>query len=191
APSHPSVAVDEVAFAGQIVAVVIARSPAAARDAQELVDVDYEELPVVTDLEAASRDEQLAHSSMDTNRSSTWVFDSAEDGTGSDVNTAIRDSEVVISRTLRQQRLIPAFMEPRSVVVDPIGEQITMWSATQVPHILRLMLSMTLGIPESKLRVIAPDVGGGFGGKLQITPEEIITLLAAQQTNKPCKYTET
>lgn len=191
APSHPSVAVDEVAFAGQIVAVVIARSPAAARDAQELVDVDYEELPVVTDLEAASRDEQLAHSSMDTNRSSTWVFDSAEAGTGSDVNTAIRDSEVVISRTLRQQRLIPAFMEPRSVVVDPTGEQITMWSATQVPHILRLMLSMTLGIPESKLRVIAPDVGGGFGGKLQITPEEIITLLAAQQTNKPCKYTET
>src|SRR5699024_2402968 len=90
-----------------------------------------------------------------------------------------------------QQRLIPAFMEPRSTVVDPTGEQITMWSATQIPHVLRVMLALTLGISESKLRVIAPDVGGGFGGKLQVTPEEVITLLAAKRVGKPCKYTET
>ena len=82
----------------------------------------------------------------------------------------------MIEREYRQQRLIPAFMEPRSVVVDPTGEQITMWSATQIPHILRFALAATTGVPESKIRVIAPDVGGGFGGKLQTTPEEWITL---------------
>ncbi|HSO02047.1 MAG TPA: molybdopterin cofactor-binding domain-containing protein, partial [Gaiellaceae bacterium] len=88
-------------------------------------------------------------------------------------------------------RLIPAFMEPRSTVVDPTGEQITMWSATQIPHILRFALAATTGVPESKIRVIAPDVGGGFGGKLQQTPEEMITFAVARRLGKPVKYTET
>jgi aerobic carbon-monoxide dehydrogenase large subunit len=82
-------------------------------------------------------------------------------------------------------------MEPRSTVVDPTGEQITMWSATQVPHILRFALAATTGVPESKIRVIAPDVGGGFGGKLQQTPEEMITFAVARRLGKPVKYTET
>jgi len=191
APPRPSVAVDKVAFAGDIVAVVAARSAAEARDAQELVDVEYENLPVVLDLEAAARDEQLVHEELGTNVSATWVFDSAEAGTGSDVEESLANSDVVVERTFRQQRPIPAFMEPRSTVVDPTGEQITMWSATQIPHILKLMLAMTLGISESKLRVVAPDVGGGFGGKLAVTPEEAITLLVARRLGKPCKYTET
>lgn len=191
APPHPSIAVDHVAFAGEVVACIIARTPAAARDAVELVDVDYDELPVVLDLEDAYADTVLAHPDLGTNRSATWIFDSAEAGTGGDAAQAIADAEIVIERTYHQQRLIPAFMEPRSVLVDPTGDQITMWSATQIPHILRVMLSLTLGIPESKVRVIAPDVGGGFGGKLQVTPEEVITMLAARHTGKPCKYTET
>ena len=191
APPHPSIAVDHVAFAGEIVACIIARTAAAARDAIELVDVDYDELPVAMDLEEAYDDKVLAHPDLGTNLSATWVFDSGVAGTGGDVVKAIADAEVVIERTYHQQRVIPAFMEPRSTVVDPTGEQITMWSATQIPHILRLMLSLTLGIPESKVRVIAPDVGGGFGGKLQVTPEEVITMLAARRTGKPCKYTET
>ncbi|MFB9165995.1 xanthine dehydrogenase family protein molybdopterin-binding subunit [Arthrobacter psychrochitiniphilus] len=191
APAHPAVAIEEVAFAGEIVAVVIARSAAAARDAAELVDVDYDELPVVMDLEEAFTDAVLAHTSLESNKSATWVFDSAEAGTGTSIEDALAASDVVVERTLYQQRLIPAFMEPRSTVVDPTGEQITMYSATQIPHILRVMLALTLGIPESKLRVIAPDVGGGFGGKLQVTPEEIITLLAARRMGKPCKFTET
>lgn len=190
-PPHPAVAVDEVVFSGEIVAVVIARSPAQARDAIELVDVDYDDLPVVLDLEEAERDENLVHPDLGTNTSSVWVFDSAAAGTGDDVQKAIAESEVVIERTLYQQRLIPSFMEPRSILVDPTGDRIEMWSATQIPHILRTMLSMTLGIPEGKLRVTAPDVGGGFGGKLEVTPEEVITLLAATRTGKPCKYTET
>ena len=191
APPHPSIAVDHVAFAGEIVACIIARTAAAARDAIELVDVDYDELPVILDLEEALTDGILAHPDLGTNLSATWVFDSGVAGTGGDAVKAIADAEVVIERTYHQQRVIPAFMEPRSTVVDPTGEQITMWSATQIPHILRLMLALTLGIPESKVRVIAPDVGGGFGGKLQVTPEEVITMLAARRTGKPCKYTET
>ena len=191
APEHPAIAVDEVAFSGEIVAVIIARSVAAARDAVELVDVDYDELPVVMDLEEAFTDKVLAHTTLESNKSATWVFDSAEAGTGTSVEDALANSEVVVERTLYQQRLIPAFMEPRSTVVDPTGEQITMWSSTQIPHILRFALAITLGIPESKVRVIAPDVGGGFGGKLQVTPEEIITVVAARRMGKPCKFTET
>ncbi|MEO8221811.1 MAG: xanthine dehydrogenase family protein molybdopterin-binding subunit [Specibacter sp.] len=191
APGHPAVAVEEVAFSGEIVAVVIARSAAAARDAVELVDVDYDELPMVLDLEEAFADKVLAHTTLASNTSATWVYDSAEAGTGTAVKDALANAEVLIERTFYQQRLIPAFMEPRSTVVDPTGEQITMWTSTQIPHILRVMLALTLGIPESKIRVIAPDVGGGFGGKLQVTPEEVITMVAARRMGKPCKFTET
>ncbi|MFX1758961.1 xanthine dehydrogenase family protein molybdopterin-binding subunit [Rhodococcus sp. As11] len=190
-PNAPALAVDTVRFAGEAVAVVVARSAYEAHDALDAIDVDYEDLPVVLDLETAARDDDLVHPDLGTNVSATWVFDSAEARSGGDVEDAIRDAEVVVERTFRQQRLIPAFMEPRSVVVDPTASQITMWSATQVPHILRLMLAMTLGLPEHKLRVIAPDVGGGFGGKLQVTPEEVLTLLIARRLHKPVKYTET
>jgi carbon-monoxide dehydrogenase large subunit len=102
-----------------------------------------------------------------------------------------REDGIVIEREYRQQRLVPAFMEPRSTVVDPTGEQVTMWTSTQVPHILRFLIAATTGMPESKIRVIAPDVGGGFGGKLQTTPEEFITLAVARKLGKPAKYTET
>src|SRR3954447_25080198 len=191
APAAPSLAVDTVNFSGEAVAVVVARSAYEAQDALEGIDVDYDDLPLVLDLAAAAADSaDLVHPDLGTNISAVWTFDSAEAGTGSDVEEAIRDAEVLVRRTFRQQRLIPAFMEPRSVVVDPTGPQLTMWSSTQVPHILRLMLAMTLEIPEHKVRVIAPDVGGGFGGKLQVTPEEVITLLVARRLGKPVKYTE-
>ncbi len=194
APAHPPVAVDRVAFAGEIVAVVVARSAAEARDAAELIDVEYDELPAVVDLKKAAADEVLAHPDLGTNKSALWIFDSAEAGTGGNVDEAIdkaRGDGIVLEREYRQQRLIPAFMEPRSVVVDPTGEQITMWSATQIPHILKFLLAAVLGVSESKIRVIAPDVGGGFGGKLQTTPEEFITMVLARRLGKPIKYTET
>jgi carbon-monoxide dehydrogenase large subunit len=194
APPHKSIAVDTVNFAGEVVAAVIARSPAEARDAVELVDVDYQDLPLVLDLATAAAGGDLTHPDLGTNISAQWIFDSGEAGTGTNVEDAIaeaRDGGVLIERTYRQQRLIPSFIEPRSVVVDPTREQVTLWSATQIPHILRLMLALTCDIPESKLRVVAPDVGGGFGGKLQVTPEEVITLVAARRLGKPVKYTET
>ena len=191
APAAPSVAVDKVNFAGEAVAVVVARSAYEAADALEAIDVDYDDLPVVLDMAAAVEDgADLVHEDLGTNKSATWIFDSNEAGTGGDVEAAIADGEVVIERTYRQQRLIPAFMEPRSVMCDPTGEQFTLWSATQVPHILRLMLAMTLSVPEHKVRVIAPDVGGGFGGKLQVTPEEVLTFLVARRLGKPVKWTE-
>ncbi|MGZ4634188.1 xanthine dehydrogenase family protein molybdopterin-binding subunit [Oryzihumus sp.] len=193
-PNHPSIAVDRVTFAGEVVAVVVARSAAEARDAAELVDVDYEELPAVLDLKEAATDQVLVHPELGTNRIAFWQFDSANAGSGSSVEDAIaeaRENGILLEREYRQQRLIPAFMEPRSCVVDPTGEQTTVWSSTQIPHILRLMYAMCLGVPESKVRVIAPDVGGGFGGKLQVNPEEFITFLAARRVGKPCKYTET
>ncbi|WP_031466904.1 xanthine dehydrogenase family protein molybdopterin-binding subunit [Sciscionella sediminilitoris] len=190
-PNAPSIAESTVNFAGEAVAVVVARSAAEARDAVDLIDVDYEDLPVVLDLEAASGDEEVIYPELGTNRSANWVFDSAQAGSGGDVEDAIRDADVVVRRKFRQQRLIPAFMEPRSVLVDPTGPQTTLYSATQVPHIVRLMLAMSLGVPEHKIRVIAPDVGGGFGGKLQVTPEEFLTFLIGRRLGKPVKYTET
>jgi len=191
APQHPPLAVDTVRFAGEAVAVVVARSAYAAADALEAIEVDYQDLPVVLDMEAALADgAALVHPDLGTNRNALWVFDSADAGTGGNVEDAIGSAEVVVTRRFRQQRLIPAFMEPRSVVVDPTGEQFVVWSSTQIPHIVRVMMAMTLGVPEHKLRVIAPDVGGGFGGKLQVIPEEMLTFLCARRLNKPVKYTE-
>jgi len=171
--------------------VVVARSRAAAVDALAAIEVDYEPLPVVLDMEVAlAEGADLVHADKATNRCYDWVFDSAQAGTGGSVDDALAGAEVVIKRRYRQQRLIPAFMEPRSVVVDPTGDQYTIWSSTQVPHILRLLISMATGTPEHKVRVVAPDVGGGFGGKLQVTPEEFIGFVAARRLGKPVKYTE-
>lgn len=197
-PDHLPMPSERVAFAGEVVAVVVARSAAEARDAADQVEVDYDELPAALDLKEAAQAHTsggaLAHPDLGTNVSAVWRFDSAEAGTGGDVEEAIakaRSDGIVIEREYRQQRLIPAFMEPRSVVVDPTGEQITVWSATQIPHILRYAIAATTGVPESKIRVIAPDVGGGFGGKLQQTPEEMITFAVARRLGRPVKFTET
>jgi carbon-monoxide dehydrogenase large subunit len=191
-PGHPSIAVDEVNHVGEAVAVIVARSKTAAQDAVELVDVDYDVLPVVLDMEAAvAPGADLCHDHLESNESFNFVFDAGDAGTGVNTDQAFADAEVVVSRRFVQQRLIPAFMEPRSVVVQPQGDNYTMWSSTQVPHILRVMLAMVTGVPEHKLRVIAPDVGGGFGGKLQVIPEEVISLLVARRLGKPVKWTET
>jgi carbon-monoxide dehydrogenase large subunit len=190
-PDHPPLAVDEVRHVGEAVAAVVARSRAEALDALAAIEVDYESLPAVIDvLDAVAEGAPLVHRDKASNASYTWVFDSAEAGTGGAVDAAFAGAEVVLTREYRQQRLIPAFMEPRSVVVDPSGDQVTVWSATQIPHILRFLMAVVTGTPEHKVRVIAPDVGGGFGGKLQVTPEELITFLAAKRVGRPVKYTE-
>jgi len=198
-PVHLPVVVDTVNHVGEIVAVIAARTKAEAVDAVELVEVNYEELPVVTDL-AAARDGSapVIYPDLGTNVSATWVFDSGEAGTGGNAAEAIEAArndpdQIVVERTFRQQRLVPAYMEPRSTVVDPrgTGDQITMWTTTQIPHVLRTMLTLSQGIPEEQLRIIAPDVGGGFGGKLEVTPEEVATLMVARKLGKPAKFTET
>ncbi|MFF5287986.1 xanthine dehydrogenase family protein molybdopterin-binding subunit [Paractinoplanes globisporus] len=189
-PDRPPLAVDAVRYHGEAVAVVVARDRSSAMDALEAIDVDYEPLTPVLDLEEALADgSPLVHPDKGTNKSYTWIFDSAAAGTGTDAAAA--DAEVVIERRYVQQRLIPAFMEPRSVIVDPGAGEYTIWSATQIPHILRVFYALLTGTPEHKVRVIAPDVGGGFGGKLQVTPEELITFMAARRIGRPVKYTET
>ncbi|PWW22360.1 xanthine dehydrogenase molybdenum binding subunit apoprotein [Geodermatophilus normandii] len=191
-PGHPSIAVEEVNHVGEAVAVIVARSKAAAADAIELVDVDYDLLPPVLDMEEAVKaGADLCHDHVESNTSYHFVFDAGEAGTGADTEQAFADADVVVSRRFVNQRLIPAFMEPRSVVVQPQGDNFTLWSATQIPHVLRVMLAMVTGVPEHKLRVVAPDVGGGFGGKLQVNPEEVIALLVARRLGKPVKWTET
>jgi carbon-monoxide dehydrogenase large subunit len=182
-PDHPPMAVDTVRYGGEIVAAVIARDRYTAADALELIDVDYEPLEPVLDMEAALRpDSPKVHEAG--NKSFTWLFENG------DLGAAFRDAPVVLERTYRQQRLIPSAMEPRSVVCAPVGDEYTMWSATQIPHVLRVMLALVTGIPEQNLRVIAPDVGGGFGSKLQVTAEEVLSLLIAKRLGRPVKWTE-
>jgi carbon-monoxide dehydrogenase large subunit len=183
-PEHPSMAVDTVRYGGEIVACVVARDRYAAADALELIDVDYEPLEPVLDMEAALADGAVQLHAAG-NKSFTWPF-----GNG-DIDAAFRDAPVVVTRTYRQQRLIPSAMEPRAVVCAPVGDEYTMWTSTQIPHVLRLMLALVTGVPENKLRVVAPDVGGGFGSKLQVTAEEVLALLLARKLGRPVKWTET
>jgi carbon-monoxide dehydrogenase large subunit len=198
-PRHVSIAVDTVRFAGEIVAIVVARDAATAQDAVDAVEVDIDPIDPVLDMEAALTDAApVIHPDLGGNKWVTFPFDSVAAGatSGPSADDAIAAAEsdpdsVVVKRRWRQQRLIPAFMEPRSVVVDPTGEQLTIWSSTQIPHIVRTMLGVTLGLPEHKIRVIAPDVGGGFGGKLQLIPEEILSVLVSRRLAKPVKWTET
>ncbi|WP_370943511.1 xanthine dehydrogenase family protein molybdopterin-binding subunit [Amycolatopsis sp. cg5] len=191
-PRRPMLAATQVNFAGEGVAVVAARTAAEAHDALEYIDVEYEELPVVLGLETAlAEDATLVHEELGTNTSAVWVFDSGEAGTGASFAETAGDAEVTLTRRFRQQRLVPAFMEPRACVVDPTGTQLTMWSSTQIPHILKTMAALTLGLPEHKVRVIAPDVGGGFGGKIAVLPEETMALVVAQKLGKPVKWNET
>ena len=182
-PDHPAMAVDEVRYVGEAVAVVVCRDRYAAADAVAVIDVDYDPLPPVLDIRTAL-DEGSPQVHEAGNKSYEWKF------ANGDLDTAFRDAPVVLERNYRQQRLIPCAMEPRSVVCAPLGEEYTIWSATQIPHVLRFLLAAITGIPEQNLRVIAPDVGGGFGSKLQVTAEEELALLIARKLGKPVKWTE-
>ncbi|MFB4313510.1 xanthine dehydrogenase family protein molybdopterin-binding subunit [Actinomadura sp. 21ATH] len=184
-PDHPPMAVEEVRYAGEPVACVVARDRYAAVDALEEIDVDYAPLPAVVDMERAVQgDGGLVHESLGTNESFTWVFENG------DMDAAMRDAPVVIERRYVQQRLIPTAMEPRAVLCVPEGDDFTLYSATQIPHILRLMLAVVTEIPEHRIRVVAPDVGGGFGSKLQVYGEEVLCLLLARRLGRPVKWTE-
>jgi carbon-monoxide dehydrogenase large subunit len=182
-PPHPPMAVDEVRYVGEAVAVVVARDRYAAADAIAAIDVDYEPLPPVLDIRTALADDSpKVHEAG--NKSYEWVFANGE------VEAAFADAPVVLERTYRQQRLIPCAMEPRSVVAQWISDEVTLWSATQIPHVLRFALSAFFGIPEQNVRVVAPDVGGGFGSKLQVTAEEVLAVLVGRKVGKPVKWTE-
>jgi aerobic carbon-monoxide dehydrogenase large subunit len=182
-PAHPPMATEEVRYVGEAVACVVARDRYTAADALAAIEVDYEELPPVLDMrEAIKPDSPKVHEAG--NQSFDFVF------ANGDVDAAFRDAPVVIERVYRQQRLIPAAMEPRAVVCTCVGGEFTLWSATQIPHVLRVMLALVTGIGEQNIRVIAPDVGGGFGSKLQVTAEEVLAMLIARKLGRPVKWTE-
>ena len=186
-PMHRPLATDKVRYQGDGVAIVIAESRALAKDAAELVEVDYEELPAVIDPEEALADgAPILHDDLGTNHCFTWKLE------GGDVEGVFGNAPVTVKERYRQQRLIPNAIEPRGVIAtyEPSTDEYTLWSATQIPHILRFWLAIVLGVPESRLRVIAPDVGGGFGSKLNVYAEEALALALAKRIGRPVKWTE-
>ena len=187
-PSHYPLATDKARYAGDGVAVVVAASRALAQDAAELVEVDYEPLPAVTDVEAALADgAPIVHDEFGTNHCYTWPLTGGED-----VDRLFAEADVTVEERYRQQRLIPNPMEPRGVIANPVPAtgEMTLYTSTQIPHITRVTMALATGVPESKLRVIAPDVGGGFGAKLQVYPEEGLAIVLAKRTKLPVKWIE-
>ena len=185
-PDFPSLAKGKVRQVGDCVAVVLATDAKHAADALEAIDVEYEPLDAIVDMEAAlAPDSPLLHEDAGTNQ--CYVYN-----LGGGYDDARAKADVVVKRRFINQRLIPAFMEPRSVVAAPMGmsDEITVWSSTQIPHVLRVLIALVTGIPENNLRIVAPDVGGGFGGKLQIYREEILVTQIARKLGRPVKWTE-
>ena len=186
-PPHHPIAIDKVRHVGDAVAVVLADSREAARDAAEAIAVDYEVLPAVVDEEKAMAEgAPLVHDEIGTNVCFTWNIG------GGDVDQALQQASRVVKQRIVNQRLIPNAMEPRAVVGHYLApsDELTLWSSTQVPHLVRLLLALTAGIPEQKIRVIAPDVGGGFGSKLYLYAEEMLVGCLSRLTGRPIKWTE-
>ena len=190
-PAHYPLAIGQANYVGDGVACVLATSAEAARDAIELIEVDYEPLEAVIDLEDALSDRVVIHDEIGTNRSYTWDL-KIEESEGA-VDAAFAAARYTVKDRYIQQRLIPAAMEPRAVlaVPQPFGGDMTLYSATQVPHILKVMTALTLGIPEHQMRVVAPAVGGGFGSKLNVYAEELLCVALAKRMNVPVRWTET
>ena len=189
-PAHLPVARGTAKYVGDAVAVVLADSRYAAADGAAAVVVDYEPLPAVVEIEDAVADgAPLVHADLESNECYTWGLwgDNAPA-----IDAAFAEAAHVVSERYLQQRLIPAPMEPRgcAAVPSPAGGELTLYSATQIPHILKVMTAVVLGIPENKLRVVAPSVGGGFGCKLNVYAEEILCSALATQRGAPVRWTE-
>jgi carbon-monoxide dehydrogenase large subunit len=186
-PDHPALAVGRVRFVGEPIAAVVATDPYIARDALDLIEVEYDELPVVADLDKAIEpDSTVIYDEFDDNIAFTMPLDAGE------VDAAFAEADHVVSQRFVNQRLIPNSIEPRGVLAEYLpGEgTLTVWSSTQVPHHLKTILSLLLDLPEQLVRVIAPEVGGGFGSKLNVYPEEAVVAYLATQLRKPVKWIE-
>ena len=183
-PHHPPMATDEVRYVGEAVAVVVARDRYEAADAVAAVDVNYEPLPPVLDMRSAlEAGSPKVHEAG--NKSYEWVFEQGDP-----------DRRVPGRPGGDRADLPPAAADPvrdgaaRGGREHRVAGEVTLWSATQIPHVLRFALSAFFGIPEQNIRVIAPDVGGGFGSKLQVTAEEVLAVLVSSKLRRPVKWTE-
>lgn len=189
-PPHFPLAASAVNYVGDGVAAILATSESVSRDALDLIDVEYKVLKPVVDLEEAMTDNVIVHDDLGTNKSYTWNL--KVEATEGCVEEAFKSATYTVSERYVQQRLLPMAMEPRAVaaVPQPFGGDITLYSATQVPHILKVMAALTLGIPEHQVRVIAPSVGGGFGSKLNVYAEELLCMGLARKHNAPVRWVE-
>ena len=187
---HPALAIGKVRHVGDGVAVVIAENRYAAQDAADAVQVDYTPLPAVVDAKkAAEPGAPQLHDEIPNNTSFYWAL-----GNRDEINRAFAAADHVVELDLINQRLIPNAMEPRACVAQysDFSDELTIWTTSQNPHIIRLLLSLaTLHVPENKVRVISPDVGGGFGSKIFHYAEEVIVPWAARKLNRPVKWVST
>jgi aerobic carbon-monoxide dehydrogenase large subunit len=185
---HPALANGKACHVGDPVAVVIAETLAQARDAAEKVKVDYATLPAVADLSSArTKGTPQIHEVAPSNTIYEWHIGDAK---GADA--AFRTAAHVTKLDIVNNRLAPNAMEPRAALAeyDAGSDQLTLWNTSQNPHVARLVIAAFVGMaPEHKLRVIAPDVGGGFGSKIFIYPEEVVALWAARRVGRPIKWT--
>jgi len=196
---RPLLADGAVHHVGEAVAMVVADNAYIARDAADLVFVDYEPGDAVVDLKEAYADTTLVHEGV-SNTLLTWAGNAWWEGVIDlpDQSPAIqeakkRDDTVVVSLEMVNQRLIPTAIEPRAVLVDwNTGyDSVEMWSSSQIPHAVAGAIGMTFGIPSNKVRVVAPEVGGGFGVKLNVYPDEILCCFASRELSRPVRWTET
>lgn len=187
---HPVLAIGKVRHVGDGVAVVIAENRYAAQDAADAVQVDYTPLPAVVDAKkAVDPSAPQLHDEIPNNTSFYWAL-----GDRTEIDRVFAAADHVVELDLINQRLIPNAMEPRACVAQysDFSEEMTIWTTSQNPHIIRLLLSLaTLQMPENKLRVISPDVGGGFGSKIFHYAEEVIVPWAARKLNRPVKWVST
>ena len=184
---HPPLAVDRVRYVGDAVVAVLAESAAQASDGASVVDVEYEELDAVIDMNDALADGAVQlHEDAPSNTAFEWEVDAGS------ISEAKSSSDVVVTQRFVNQRLIPTAMENRGVVVDYNSgtDQLTMWTSTQIPHLVRVLLALVTGHPEHLIRVIAPDVGGAFGSKLYLYAEEVIAPIIAKNLKRPVKWIE-
>jgi aerobic carbon-monoxide dehydrogenase large subunit len=184
-PEHWPLAKGTVNHVGDPVAVVLGDDRYQVADAAEDVVVEYESLPVITDPEKALEGAPFVHKDLGTNKVHEWSL------SGGDLDAGFADADVVIERRVVNHRTAGAPIEPRGVLADYRAGSLTVWSSTQVPHFLRLFLSILLGISEERVRVIAPEVGGGFGSKLQVYGEEVLAAWASRKLERPVKWIET
>lgn len=186
-PDHRVLAKDKVYFMGHPIAAVVATDRYAARDAADLVVVDYDDLPVVTDVEEAAKGGTIIHESFGDN-----IAYRLTSGEG-DIDAAFAAADRTVKQRVLHRRLAPIAMEPRGVLARyfPGEEELTLWSSTQIPHLMRTQVALMIGIPENKLRVITPEVGGGFGSKLNVYAEEALLGWISMQLGKPVKWIET
>ncbi len=188
-PAHYPIAMGKVAYVGDGVVAIVATNHTASRDALDAIVVEYDVLPAVIDLEDALSDRVVIHESAGTNRSYIWELHPQGKET---VDAIFASAAHTVSERYIQQRLIPAAMEPRAVLAmpQPFGGDFTLYTSTQVPHILKIMAAITVGIPEHLLRVVAPSVGGGFGSKLNVYAEELLCLVLARKHRCAVRWVE-